>query len=90
MENLQTLQEQQQQWTIPDALLQSNMKDAIAEDFLPSYHVSAAASSALPVAHNGSMALHTRHAANHVTDNVPLANVHVQVSDGHVHDNANA
>ena len=37
---LQSLQEQQRQWTIPDTLLQSNMKDAIAEDFLPSYKVS--------------------------------------------------
>ena len=37
---LQSLQEQQQQWTIPDTLLQSNMKDAIAEDFLPAYKVS--------------------------------------------------
>lgn len=36
---LQTLQEQQRQWTIPDTLLQSNMKDAIAEDFLPAYKV---------------------------------------------------
>jgi len=32
-------QEQQSQWTIPDTLLRSNMKDAIAEDFLPSYNV---------------------------------------------------
>lgn len=36
---VQSLQEQQRQWTIPDTLLRSNMKDAIAEDFLPSYHV---------------------------------------------------
>ena len=36
---VQSLQEQQHQWTIPDTLLRSNMKDAIAEDFLPSYHV---------------------------------------------------
>lgn len=37
---MQSLQEQQRQWVIPDTLLQSNMKDAIAEDFLPSYSVS--------------------------------------------------
>lgn len=38
--DLQNLQEQQKRWTIPDTLLQSNMKDAIAEDFLPAYKVS--------------------------------------------------
>lgn len=37
------LQEQQSQWTIPDTVLRSNMKDAIAEDFLPSYNVRALA-----------------------------------------------
>ena len=37
------LQEQQSQWTIPDTVLRSNMKDAIAEDFLPSYNVRAVA-----------------------------------------------
>ncbi|KAL0036401.1 hypothetical protein WJX77_006182 [Trebouxia sp. C0004] len=35
---IQGLQEQQSQWTIPDTLLRSNMKDAIAEDFLPLYN----------------------------------------------------
>lgn len=36
---LQSLQEQQSQWSIPDPLLRSNMKDALAEDFLPVYKV---------------------------------------------------
>ena len=40
---VQGLQEQQSQWTIPDTLLRSNMKDAIAEDFLPSYSASSRA-----------------------------------------------
>ena len=36
---MQSLQEQQSQWSIPDPLLRSNMKDALAEDFLPVYKV---------------------------------------------------
>ena len=49
---VQGLQEQQSQWTIPDTLLRSNMKDAIAEDFLPSY---SASSHAYTTAHIDSM-----------------------------------
>ena len=42
---MQGLQEQQSLWSIPDPLLRSNMKDALAEDFLPVYKVHQAASS---------------------------------------------
>ena len=33
------LRDSQCAWTIPDAALRANMKDAIAEDFLPPYKV---------------------------------------------------
>jgi hypothetical protein len=36
---LAELREQQCAWTIPDAALRANLKDAIAEDFLPHYQV---------------------------------------------------
>ena len=35
------LRDTQCSWTIPDASLRANMKDAIAEDFVPLYKVSA-------------------------------------------------
>lgn len=48
---LQGLHERQSQWTIPDPVLRSNMKDAIAQDFLPQYRVSSgnAAYAGLPL-----------------------------------------
>ena len=48
---LQSLQEQQSQWSIPDPLLRSNMKDALAEDFLPVYKVTAARFNSHPDQH---------------------------------------
>lgn len=36
---LTELRDAQTTWTIPDAALKANMKDAVAEDFLPVYKV---------------------------------------------------
>ena len=36
------LKEVQSGWTIPDAALRANMKDAIMDDFLPAYKVRSA------------------------------------------------
>ena len=37
---LTELRDTQSAWTIPDASLRANMKDAVAEDFVPLYKVS--------------------------------------------------